>query len=348
MLKPSHPPGVPRNKTLDSRFFEHRDVAVYNRDVDDFEGVNIGGASSIKAPMRAATVAALPAYTHSFGVLTANANGALGAQDGIALVAGDRLAVVHESGANAPYNGFYRVRQAGSSTTRWILERTSDANTDLQVFAGIFARIERGVKYGGKALVLRTENPIALGTTALQFSPDPEEVGTAAPVADVAALRAVVAANRMDGQTRLVSSSGLLYRFESSGAGADDGSGTIQPTDVSGSDPGRWFNIGAVANSYDDASLSTQDPTTGGAATVLRTVLTNLHNEITSNADATHVHEQSSPSASWAITHNLGKYPSVTVVDSAGSVVIGDVTYNNLNQVTLSFGGAFSGKAFFN
>ena len=64
--------------------------------------------------------------------------------------------------------------------------------------------------------------------------------------------------------------------------------------------------------------------------------------------DAHYVYTQSSPSATWVIEHNLAKYPSVTVVDSADNVVIGETQYDSLNQVTLNFAGAFSGKAFFN
>lgn len=64
--------------------------------------------------------------------------------------------------------------------------------------------------------------------------------------------------------------------------------------------------------------------------------------------DANFVYTQTSPSAVWTINHNLNKYPSVTIVDSADNMVIGEVFYNSLNQVTLTFAGAFSGKAFIN
>ena len=64
--------------------------------------------------------------------------------------------------------------------------------------------------------------------------------------------------------------------------------------------------------------------------------------------DANFVHDQGSASATWVVTHNLNKLCSVTVVDSANTVVIGDITYNSVNQVTLKFSGSFSGKAYFN
>ncbi|MHA2084024.1 MAG: hypothetical protein ACXABD_09740 [Candidatus Thorarchaeota archaeon] len=51
---------------------------------------------------------------------------------------------------------------------------------------------------------------------------------------------------------------------------------------------------------------------------------------------------------SWVITHNLGRYPSVTVVDNNNKVVVGDIQYNNTNTITISFDKAFVGCAFLN
>ena len=56
-------------------------------------------------------------------------------------------------------------------------------------------------------------------------------------------------------------------------------------------------------------------------------------------------HTQSTSATSWTITHTLDGYPSVTVVDSAGTVVIGEVKYDSTSKVTISFEAAFAGKA---
>jgi hypothetical protein len=58
------------------------------------------------------------------------------------------------------------------------------------------------------------------------------------------------------------------------------------------------------------------------------------------------VHTQASAATTWSITHNLKFYPNVSIVDSALSHVIGEVTYINENSLTVSFTSAFSGKAF--
>lgn len=65
-------------------------------------------------------------------------------------------------------------------------------------------------------------------------------------------------------------------------------------------------------------------------------------------ADAHFVFEQTVSSAEWVIDHDLSKHPSVTVVDSAGSVVIGDVFFVSNSQIILEFNAEFSGKAYLN
>lgn len=62
----------------------------------------------------------------------------------------------------------------------------------------------------------------------------------------------------------------------------------------------------------------------------------------------TYTHLQAAPLATWVITHGLGRRPSVTVVDSAGTVVVGDVNYLSDTQIAVAFSSAFSGAAYLN
>ena len=55
-----------------------------------------------------------------------------------------------------------------------------------------------------------------------------------------------------------------------------------------------------------------------------------------------------SPLASWVITHNLGNFPSVTIVDTNNEIVIGDVDYTSSNIITVTFNNPFAGCAFLN
>lgn len=67
-----------------------------------------------------------------------------------------------------------------------------------------------------------------------------------------------------------------------------------------------------------------------------------------SGSDANYVHDQQVASAAWSVVHNLGKFPSVTVVDSAGSVVVGDPLYVSANSLSIFFTAPFAGKAYLN
>jgi hypothetical protein len=68
----------------------------------------------------------------------------------------------------------------------------------------------------------------------------------------------------------------------------------------------------------------------------------------TNEGDLNFIHNQGSASASWSITHNLNKFPSITVIDSANRVVVGAVEYININSLTVTFTASFSGKAYLN
>jgi len=54
------------------------------------------------------------------------------------------------------------------------------------------------------------------------------------------------------------------------------------------------------------------------------------------------------PQTTWVINHGLAKFPSVTVVDTSGNVIVGFQTYNTSNQITLTFSAPFSGTAYLN
>ena len=57
-------------------------------------------------------------------------------------------------------------------------------------------------------------------------------------------------------------------------------------------------------------------------------------------------HQQGVSSNTWTINHNLNFYPNVTVVNSAGTIVEGEITYTNKNSLVLHFQSPFSGNAY--
>lgn len=62
----------------------------------------------------------------------------------------------------------------------------------------------------------------------------------------------------------------------------------------------------------------------------------------------TYTYYQITPSDNWVIKHNLNRYPSVTIVDSSGNVVVGEVKYIDNNTINISLVGAFAGTAYLN
>lgn len=65
-------------------------------------------------------------------------------------------------------------------------------------------------------------------------------------------------------------------------------------------------------------------------------------------SDEFFTYTQATPSREWPITHGLGKFPSVAVVDSAGKFGLGSTRYVDANNLILSFGAPFAGTAYLN
>lgn len=59
---------------------------------------------------------------------------------------------------------------------------------------------------------------------------------------------------------------------------------------------------------------------------------------------ASYIHEQAMPSDTWTIVHNLNALLNLTVIDSAGTVVEGTVTYTDESQVVVEFSAPFAGR----
>mgnify|MGYP001601036140 CR=1 FL=1 len=65
-------------------------------------------------------------------------------------------------------------------------------------------------------------------------------------------------------------------------------------------------------------------------------------------ADKDFVFTQGTPSATWTIQHNMDKLPAVSAVNNNNMIVYGNVVYVDNNNLTITFSGGFSGKAYLN
>lgn len=70
--------------------------------------------------------------------------------------------------------------------------------------------------------------------------------------------------------------------------------------------------------------------------------------ELGTGSDSYFRHIQSVAASVWTVDHALDKFPSVTVVNSAGDEVIGDINHVSVNQCIISFSGSFSGEVYCN
>lgn len=81
--------------------------------------------------------------------------------DGVAVVAGDRVLVKDQT--TGSQNGIYVA-----SASAWT--RSTDADVDAEVTAGLFVFVEEGTVNADSGWILTTNAPITLGTTALVFA----------------------------------------------------------------------------------------------------------------------------------------------------------------------------------
>lgn len=69
---------------------------------------------------------------------------------------------------------------------------------------------------------------------------------------------------------------------------------------------------------------------------------------IVASSDKNFVFDQATPVTTVNITHNLGKFPSVTILDLLGAEIWGSVVQNTVNDLTLEFSEAVAFKAIMN
>ena len=98
----------------------------------------------------------------------------------------------------------------------------------------------------------------------------------------------------------------------------------------------------------DDFSAIITDPDGSVSVSDNQNSVTVTSNVLVSGGGSTYTHTQATASSSWLVSHGLGRRPSVTIVDSAGNVQIGEVLYTSDNSITVTFASAFGGYAYLN
>lgn len=87
--------------------------------------------------------------------------------DSIVLSVGDRVLVKDQT--TGLQNGFYRVTNAGSASTNWVLTRSTDADENTEVTPGAFTFVEEGTIGANNGYVCTNNGSITIGTTGITF-----------------------------------------------------------------------------------------------------------------------------------------------------------------------------------
>jgi hypothetical protein len=112
-------------------------------------------------------ITALPANTASGNDLIADANGAIGDQDGVT-VAVDQLAMIAgESGGIT--NGLYWVVAVGGASAKWQLRRAHEFGTRQAVQGGCLVVVGKGTARKGWTYMVYADSTRVLGTSAITF-----------------------------------------------------------------------------------------------------------------------------------------------------------------------------------
>jgi hypothetical protein len=102
-------------------------------------------------------------------------------------------------------------------------------------------------------------------------------------------------------------------------------------------EPGQFLRINAAGDGLEFFNESDISITT--------TQISNFEEIV---QDKNFIFDQGMPSSVWTIQHNLNKFPSACAVDTAKSMVVGQIDYIDLNNLTITFNASFSGEAYLN
>ena len=106
------------------------------------------------------------------------------------------------------------------------------------------------------------------------------------------------------------------------------------------------FSVNAANAEYYDLNLTFL----GGTGALVLNDFYEIINFVKASAagDLNFVFTQAVPAVTWTVTHNFGKFPSVSIVDTNDQEVFAQVDYVDVNSLTITFSSAQAGKAYIN
>jgi len=272
--------------------------------------------------------------------------------DGVSLSAGDRVLVKDQT--DGTENGLYVVVDGGAWT------RTTDADSDSEVTAGLFTFVTEGTSYADTGWVVSTNDDITVGTTAITFtqfsgagqysagdgltlSGTTFAVGGTTDRITVSA-DAVDIASTYEGQSSIVTVGTITTgTWNGTTVGvAYGGTGVTSLASgeyVVGNGTGGLTTSATIPVADLDGTIAISQGGTGATtAAGARSNLGATTKYAASNAEIT----PSSGTATWTVTHNLDSSDTVVSIRdlSDDSEVVVDVEHTSANVVTLTWSAA--------
>lgn len=251
--------------------------------------------------------------------------GGLPLVDDIQLVENDRVLVVGQS--TASQNGVYVAKAVGG----WV--RAEDANSDEEVGPGMFVFVEEGTSWGDSGWVLKTNRPIVLGTTSLEFT-------------QFSSAGQSIAGNGLTKDGNTIDVVGTTDRISVTTGSVDIAStyvGQTSITTLGTISTGVWAGTDvAVEHGGTGASTASDARTnlgfTAGTFTTITPVVSRISAQTIGDGILT----------AYPITHNFNtRDVNVQIYDIATfDTVFADVVRTNANTITVSFTNAPATGAF--
>ncbi len=317
----------------------------------------------VKASVKAATAAALPAVTYNNGTsgvgatLTADASGALPTIDGATLAQGDRVLIKNQ--ANQTQNGIYVVTTLGNGSTAFVLTRATDfdqGSPSGEIPAG-FTFVEEGTSYADTGWVCTTNSPVTVGTTNIIFS---QFSGAGQYVAgDGLTLTGTTFSVNVDTTTIQISADTLKVAdsaaFVTPNIGAATGTSLSATANISANNLSATNDVGAVTGTFSGNVSVGNLSTTGGisASTIAGNLTTATQANITSLGTLSGLTVNG--------VSNLGPVGNVIITGGSNGYILGTNGSGNLSwvnagstgtagtntQVQFNDGGSFGATAAF-
>ncbi|GIW61146.1 MAG: hypothetical protein KatS3mg087_2212 [Patescibacteria group bacterium] len=105
------------------------------------------------------------------------------------------------------------------------------------------------------------------------------------------------------------------------------------------------INSGNIVTDIDFYIGSINVPAGSTFNTLIQTIINSIGG---ASNDKNFVYAQISPDTVWDITHGMGKYPSVQVVDSSSNVILPDIQFIDPNNIRLTFNTPTTGTVYLN